>query len=122
MDIFCFIYFVFQYFNLETAGLKREERRQRLVGWGFTCCCEVCSLTEGQLETNEQLRENLSRLKGRLGQCERDVRNVGSLVEQEGLEREILTILRSLRSQLSGETEGDRIITQVTVLFDSGDS
>ena len=38
-----------------------------------------------------------------MGQCERDVRNVGSLVEQEGLEREILTILRSLRSQLSGE-------------------
>ena len=109
MDILSFI----QYFNLETAGLKREERRQRLRGWGFNCCCDVCSLTELELETNEKLRENLSLLKGKLGQCERDVRNVGSLLEQERLEREILQILRSLQSQLSGERER---VTQCKVL------
>ena len=95
-------YFVFQYFDLETAGLKREERQERLRGWGFTCCCDVCSLAGEELRNNEQLRENLSILKGKLKVCETDIRNIGSLVEQERLEREILQLLRSLKSQLSG--------------------
>ena len=99
--------FCFQYFSLETAGLKREERRHRLRGWGFDCCCHVCSLTGQELEINEKLRENLSLLKTKLAGCERDVRNIASLLEQEGLEREILQILRSLRSQLSGEKQRD---------------
>ena len=112
-----------QYFDLETAGLQREERQRRLRGWGFTCFCDICSLTGEELENNEKLRENLRVLKGKLAECETDIRNIISLVEQEGLEREILQLLRDLQSQLSGERESDKtVITKLTVLFDSGDS
>ena len=94
-----------QYFDLETAGLQRQERQRRLSGWGFRCCCEVCSLTGPELENNEKVREELRVLKGKLADCETDIRNVASLVEQEALEREIVGLLRDLKSQLSGERE-----------------
>ena len=98
-----------QYFDLETAGLQREERQRRLRGWGFTCCCHICSLTGQELENNEKLRENLRVLKGKLAGCETDIRDIASLVEQESLEREILQLLRDLKSQLSGERGRERL-------------
>ena len=71
---------------MESAGLRREERRQRLRRWGFLCTCDICSLTDQELETNENLRERLSVLQGQLKLCETDVTNIASLVEQERLE------------------------------------
>ena len=92
---------LFQYFDMESAGLRREERRLRLRRWGFLCCCDICSLIDEDLETNERLRERLNILLGKLKLCETDITNIPSLVEQEKLEIEILQILRSLQSQLS---------------------
>ena len=62
------------------------------------------------MENNEKAREELRVLKGKLADCETDIRNVASLVEQEALEREIVGLLRDLKSQLSGEREGEREI------------
>ena len=94
--------------------MRREERRQRLRRWGFLCTCDICSLTDQELETNENLRERLSVLQGQLKVCETDVTNIASLVEQERLETEILQILRSLQSQLSSSLP-DHIMSLIHV-------
>ena len=38
------------------------------------------------MENNEKVREELRVLKGKLADCETDIRNVASLVEQEALD------------------------------------
>jgi len=92
-----------KYFSQEIAALKREKRLEKLVNWGFTCNCEICSLEGEELEHNEKTREALETAKTELRLCPTDPTNVKSLQNQRKLELNILNLLVELKTQLLTE-------------------
>jgi len=92
-----------KYFNQEFASLNRENRRKKLLNWGFQCCCDICTLDEDALKRNEEARETLESIKAELKKCPTDANDIRSLKRQRKLELTIISLLRELKSQLIAE-------------------
>ena len=91
-----------KYFDIETASLSRNERRLKLLHWGFSCSCNICSLEESEREKNDNTLQEFREAKTRLQRCLTDPFNLDSLKVQMKIERQIIDILKKLKNQLIG--------------------
>jgi len=92
-----------KYFDLEAASLMRDQRRLKLLNWGFKCNCDICDLPEADLQKNESLRKQLKVTKDALKKCPTDPFDLQSLRKQLTIEKITVKILSDLKSQLIGE-------------------
>ena len=73
---------------METASLSRNERRLKLLHWGFSCACHICSLGDSELKKNENMLKEFREAKISLQRCPTDPFNVHSLKDQMKIERQ----------------------------------
>ena len=80
----------------------RDQRRLKLLNWGFKCNCDICDLPEADLQKNESLRKQLKVTKDALKKCSTDPFDLQSLRKQLTIEKITVKILSDLKSQLIG--------------------